>query len=45
MSLQAKPVNFYLMADNLLSYRNFHDSHYASLQLGLNVISWWRNRE
>jgi hypothetical protein len=45
MSLQAGLVNFYLMADNLLAYRNIPDSHYASLQLGLNIISWGRNRE
>lgn len=45
MSAQAGPVNFYLMADNLLSYRNIADSHYASLQLGLNVISWGGNRD
>jgi hypothetical protein len=40
MSVQAGPVNFYLLANNLLSYRNIADSHYASLQLGLNIISW-----
>ena len=43
MSLQAGPVNFYIMADNLLSYRNIPDSHYASLQLGLNILSWGSN--
>ena len=40
MSLQAGPVNFYLMADNLLGYRNIAASHYASFQIGLNIISW-----
>lgn len=43
VNLQAGPVNFYVMADNLLSYRNVADSHYASFQLGLNIISWGRN--
>ncbi len=40
MSLQAGPVNFYVMADNLLGYRNIPASHYASFQFGLNIISW-----
>ena len=40
MSLQAGPVNFYVMADNLLAYRNVAASQYASFQLGLNIISW-----
>lgn len=44
MNLQAGPVNFYLMADNLLSYQNIAASKYASFQLGLNIISWGRNR-
>jgi hypothetical protein len=43
MNLQAGPVNFYVMADNLLAYRNIADSHYASLQFGLNIISWGKN--
>jgi len=43
MSLQAGPVNFYILADNLLAYSNLPDSHYASLQLGLNILSWGRN--
>lgn len=38
--LQAGPVNFYLMGDNLLGYQNLANSKYASLQLGLNIISW-----
>jgi len=42
-NLQAGPVNFYAMADNLLAYRNLADSHYASFQLGLNIISWGKN--
>ena len=40
MSLQAGPLNFYVMADNLLGYRNIAASHYASFQFGLNIISW-----
>ena len=42
ISIQAGPVNMYAMADNLLSYQNIADSHYASFQLGLNIISWGR---
>lgn len=40
LNLQAGPVNFYIMGDNLMSYRNIADSHYASLQFGINIISW-----
>ena len=40
LSLQAGPVNFYVLADNLLGYRNIADSHYASFQFGFNIISW-----
>ncbi|MBS9461726.1 hypothetical protein KIM67_04845 [Flagellimonas sp. 389] len=40
LNLQAGPVNFYVLADNLLAYRNIADSHYASLQFGFNIISW-----
>ena len=40
LNLQAGPVNFYVLADNLLSYQNVADSHYASLQFGFNIISW-----
>ncbi|GGW23901.1 DUF5723 family protein [Arenibacter certesii] len=40
LNLQAGPVNLYLMADNLLAYNNLADSHYASFQFGLNIISW-----
>ncbi|SIS83845.1 hypothetical protein SAMN05421766_104283 [Zobellia uliginosa] len=40
LSVQAGPVNIYAMADNLLSYGNLANSHYASFQLGLNIISW-----
>lgn len=39
-SFQAGPINFYIMADNLLSYQNIAASNYASFQFGLNVISW-----
>ncbi|TXN34778.1 hypothetical protein FVB32_09240 [Flagellimonas hymeniacidonis] len=40
LNLQAGPVNFYILGDNLLGYRNIADSHYASLQFGFNIISW-----
>lgn len=40
LNLQAGPVNFYILADNLLGYRNVADSHYASFQFGFNIISW-----
>lgn len=43
LNLQAGPLNFYIMGDNLLSYRNIADSHYASLQFGFNIISWNNN--
>lgn len=43
-SVQAGPVHFFLLADNLLALRNIPDSQYASLQLGLNILSWGRNR-
>lgn len=39
-NFQLGPVNFYVLADNLLSYSNLADSHYASLQFGFNIISW-----
>ena len=39
-SFQAGPINLYLMADNLLAYRNIAASHYISFQFGLNIISW-----
>ena len=44
MNLQAGPVNFYVMADNLLSYKNIAATNYASFQLGMNIISWGRNK-
>jgi len=40
LNAQAGPVNIYLIADNLLAYRNIADTHYASFQIGLNIISW-----
>ncbi len=43
MSLQAGPVNFYVMADNLLAYQNIAAAQTASLQFGLNIISWADN--
>ena len=39
-NFQMGPVNFYVLADNLLNYSNIADSHYASLQFGFNIISW-----
>lgn len=43
LSMQAGPVNLYFMADNLLGYKNLAETHYASFQLGLNIISWGTN--
>jgi len=43
-SLQAGPINLYVLADNLLGYQNIAASNYASLQFGFNIISWSRNR-
>lgn len=43
LNFQAGPVNFYILGDNLLGYRNIPDSHYASLQFGFNIISWNSN--
>lgn len=40
MSVNAGPVNIYLLADNLFSYTNIAASRYASFQLGLNILSW-----
>ena len=40
LNLQAGPINIYVLADNLLGYQNIAASHYASFQLGLNIISW-----
>lgn len=40
LNLQAGPINFYLLGDNLLGYGNLPDSNYASLQFGFNIISW-----
>ena len=40
INFQAGPINFYVLADNLLGYQNVADSHYASLQFGFNIISW-----
>ena len=40
LNLQAGPLNFYLLADNLLGYANIPNSSYASLQFGFNIISW-----
>lgn len=40
LNLQAGPVNFYVLADNLLGYQNLANSHYQSFQFGLNIISW-----
>ena len=43
LNLQAGPIDLYVMADNLLAYRNIADSRYTSFQLGLNIISWGKN--
>jgi len=40
LNLQAGPINFYVLADNLLGYRNLANSRYQSFQFGLNIISW-----
>ncbi|MCM4168494.1 hypothetical protein KCTC52924_02069 [Arenibacter antarcticus] len=40
LNVQAGVVSLYVMADNLLGYKNIADSHYASFQFGLNIISW-----
>jgi len=40
VNLQAGPINFYVMGDNLLSYQNIAASNYASFKFGLNIISW-----
>ncbi|MEM1259084.1 MAG: DUF5723 family protein [Bacteroidota bacterium] len=40
LNLQTGPLNFYVLADNLLGYSNIPDSRYASLQFGFNIISW-----
>lgn len=40
MSLKTGPLQFYAMADNLLGYRDLSKSQYASLQVGVNVLSW-----
>lgn len=43
LNVQAGPLQFYVLADNLLGYRNIVDSHYASVQFGLNILSWGSN--
>ncbi len=40
LNIQVGSINFYAMVDNLLAYKNIADTHYASFQLGLNIISW-----
>lgn len=40
LNLQAGPVNFYVLGDNILSYSNLADSQYVSLHFGINIISW-----
>jgi len=40
MNLQLGKFNFYVLADNLLGFRNIANSHYQSFQLGFNIISW-----
>lgn len=43
VNLQAGPMEFYLLASNVLSYGNLADAHLASFQFGLNILSWGRN--
>ncbi len=38
LSTTAGPINFYLMADNLLEYRDLSKANSLSFQLGLNVM-------
>jgi hypothetical protein len=38
MSTKVGPVNFYVLADNLLSYADVSKANSLSFQLGLNVI-------
>ncbi|TAI49687.1 DUF5723 family protein [Flagellimonas allohymeniacidonis] len=40
INVQAGPINFYILGDNLLGYQNVADSHYASFQFGINILSW-----
>lgn len=40
LSLKMGPVNFYVLADNLLGYQNLAQSRYQSFQFGLNLLSW-----
>lgn len=39
LQFRAGPVQLYLMGNNLLGYRNIADSHTASFQFGLNILS------
>ncbi len=43
MNLQLGPLQGYFMIDNLLAYRNLAEARYASLQFGVNILSWGRN--
>ncbi|MDH3699632.1 MAG: DUF5723 family protein, partial [Flavobacteriaceae bacterium] len=43
VNLQAGPIQFYAMADNLIGFKNLADTQYASFQIGLNIISWGAN--
>ena len=43
LSFQAGPLNFYVVADNLLAYQNLAAAHTASFQFGLNILSWDTN--
>lgn len=38
--VQAGPVQFYILADNLLGYQNLAASHSAYVQFGFNVLAW-----
>ena len=43
LNVQAGPVEMYVLADNLLGYSNLANSHLASFQIGLNILSWPSN--
>ncbi len=43
INVQAGPVNFYALANNILGYSNLANSQYASFQIGLNILSWGTN--
>lgn len=40
VNAQLGKMEAYFLVDNLLSYGNLADAHYASLQIGINILSW-----